>query len=426
MSAAALLAALLVAGQSLGVMVIGQSTGYGMDTTASSNTQTKGNTKVSGRYTANTGRLQEKFAVYPFTSYLVSNPASTAWPWVAQTETTTEGPAWNLSNTFYDLTGRSLWVGESAVSGTPYSPWHRKQSAGYIWEDATIAIEAFGSRQRGERIVAVALFHGEADYSNASYCTNLVEWQSNLQSKIIASTESPAGVTIPLVQAQVGSTPLYCGGISTATTVYCAGFKAQYECARANPTLLPISGPAYQFTYVAAGNPHINAAGNQLRGAKMGEAIAAIYQGGAGAWQPLWPRLTSPVARSGQKVKVTFNVPTPPLVLNCNSDQVNITDPGNYGFTMYDQAGAVTITGVQLCTGAGSPDAYCDSDDQVVITYSGSLTGQAVVQYAWICGYLVGAGPVTGARGCLRDSSTAVVGSTPNYNWATPFQENIP
>ena len=422
-SAAALLAALFLAGQTLGVMVIGQSTAFGMDTTAASTTQSKGNTKVSGRYTANTGRLQEKWGQYPFSSYLVDSPGSTAWPWVDLTETTTEGPAWHIADKFYDATGRSPWIGESAVSGTPYNPWHKKPD-GYIWRDTTQAIEAFGSRQRSERIVAVALFHGEADYSNAAYCTSLVEWQANLQTKIQASTESPVGTTIPLVQAQVGSTPLYCGGISTATTVYCAGFKAQYDCARANPTTLPISGPAYQFTYVAAGNPHINAAGNQLRGAKMGAAIASIYT--TGVWQPLWPRLTSPVARSGQKVKITFNVPTPPLVLNCSSDQVNITDPGNYGFTMYDQAGAVTVTGVQLCTGAATPDAYCDSADQVIVTYSGTLTGQAVVQYAWICGYLVGAGPVTGARGCLRDSSLDVVGATPNYNWGTPFQENVP
>jgi hypothetical protein len=189
-------------------MVIGQSTSYGMDTTATSTTQSKGNTKVSGRYTANTGRLQEGFALYPFSSSLVSNPSSTAWPWVSLTETTTEGPAWHIADKFYDATGSSLWIGESSVSGTPYSPWHRKQSAGYIWEDATIAIEAFGSRQRGERIVAVALFHGEADYSNAAYCTSLLEWQANLEEKIQASTESPTGVTIPLVQAQVGSTPL--------------------------------------------------------------------------------------------------------------------------------------------------------------------------------------------------------------------------
>ena len=204
-SAAALLAALFLAGQTRGVMVIGQSTAFGMDTTAASTTQSKGNTKVSGRYTANTGRLQEKWGQYPFSSYLVDSPGSTAWPWVDLTETTTEGPAWHIADKFYDATGRSLWIGESAVSGTPYNPWHKKPD-GYIWRDTTQAIEAFGSRQRSERIVAVALFHGEADYSNAAYCTSLVEWQANLQTKIQASTESPVGTTIPLVQAQVGST----------------------------------------------------------------------------------------------------------------------------------------------------------------------------------------------------------------------------
>lgn len=106
-------------------------------------------------------------------------------------------------------------------------------------------------------------------------------------------------------------------------------------------------------------------------------------------------------------------VPSPPLVL----DTTNVTDPGNYGFEVFDDGGPLAIASVAVT-----------APDTVTITLSGEPTGtNRRIRHAWtgVPGNV--SGPREGARGNLRDSD-----ATPSrskhalYNWCVHFDEALP
>ena len=90
---------------------------------------------------------------------------------------------------------------------------------------------------------------------------------------------------------------------------------------------------------------------------------------------------------NGKIAELLFDVPKPPLVL----DTVWITNPGNYGFRLFNsQMVEKTITNVLLVR-----------DNRVLIESSTIIEKGDILTYA-VNG--TGVGPVNGARGCLRDS----------------------
>jgi hypothetical protein len=128
-------------------------------------------------------------------------------------------------------------------------------------------------------------------------------------------------------------------------------------------------------------------------------------------WRPLRP-IAMEWARPDELI-VRFHVPAPPLVL----DDRSVSDPGSHGFDLRDASGRVTIRQVELVSGT-----------QVRLRLLRPVSGRSWLSYAW---YSVGGqpgGPLTGPRGCLRDSDKflgAFDGSELS-NWCLRFKQELP
>lgn len=161
-----------------------------------------------------------------------------------------------------------------------------------------------------------------------------------------------------------------------------------------------MSGPKYQMPYTGDG-VHLPASSSRRLGEYEAKAIERTVFG-SGRWLPLHPiaAIQSPGA-----VTLHFHVPVGGLAF----DLATVSDPGARGFEL---AGA-TITGTPVISG-----------NTVIIPKTGTATA---VRYAYtgISGH--DAGPVTGPRGCLRDTDPAVsqFDGTPLYNWCVAFSINL-
>ncbi len=146
---------------------------------------------------------------------------------------------------------------------------------------------------------------------------------------------------------------------------------------------------------------HLTAAGYARLGAYHGRPIRQTL--GGSKWLPLYP--TSAV-RTGAQVDITFHVPVGNLAI----DTSVVSNPGNYGLRWIDNGdgNSVTISSVVVQNAAAGI---------VRVTLSGTPTGtgQKIGIADWGTAGAP-AGPTSGARACLRDSS----GDTDYYGNAMP------
>lgn len=147
-----------------------------------------------------------------------------------------------------------------------------------------------------------------------------------------------------------------------------------------------LATPMYFFDYVAGDGVHPTSEGFRLCGAYFGKAIDHYFRTGL-KFEPLKPLM---ITRSGAVITVKFKVPIGNLVV----DTSVVSDPGNYGFEVFDSVGGglLTISNVYVY------------GDTAVITLASTPSNPVEVGYA-LGSTLNGqpAGPLTGARGCLRD-----------------------
>ncbi len=183
---------------------------------------------------------------------------------------------------------------------------------------------------------------------------------------------------------------------------------AQWEMSAASDVLMAC--PMYQFNYATDGI-HLPAHSSRWLGCYIGRALYHTITLGE-KWRPLEP---TDVWRQGKLINVYFHVPVGPLVL----DTVNVTDPGNYGFEVFDANGSAL--GIASVSVAGN---------RAQITLATTPTGPVTVGYA-LGTALTGAnaGRTTGARGCLRDSDSATgwandASGQPYklFNWSVMFK----
>ena len=166
------------------------------------------------------------------------------------------------------------------------------------------------------------------------------------------------------------------------------------------------SNPTYYLPHDADA-VHLNNISYARLGAREGYVKKRVLIDGV-EMQPLAP---TSAGRDGATVTLTYPVEDGlQLVL----DTVAVTDPGNYGFQLYDDVGSpMTINSVAL---VGS--------NQVLITASTTIPAGATVYYASLNGTTGKSGPTEGPRGCLRDNAgdenTFVVSGVTyaNHGWA--------
>lgn len=127
------------------------------------------------------------------------------------------------------------------------------------------------------------------------------------------------------------------------------------------------------------------------------------------------PQFVKPISATarGQVVRVEFDVPVQPLVI----DSTTLAPTQDQGFVVTDTSGSLTIGSVTVVDG-----------NAVLLSIDRALNGDAVVRYA-LDHLGVGLTPTGGASGNLRDSEPSSFkldgGTYPLYNVAPHFQLSI-
>ncbi len=294
-----------------------------------------------------------------------------------------------------------LAASSHGIGGQPYAALKKGTpsfSAGLAQVTAATSIAADAGESFAVR--AVTIIHGESDHlaKNPDYDLNLLEWQSDYETDVVAITGQ--SLPVPLFLCQMSSHTKYNSATSRIPF-------AQLAAADARPDRIYVVGPKYFLPYVDG--VHLSGDGERWLGEHYAKAYRRVLVDGM-PWIPLRPRS---VSRAGAVITIDFNVPAPPLVL----DEEMILNPGNYGFEYFDTSGAPpAIIDVQLV-----------SDTSVELTLAAEpVGGNKRVRYAYTGIAGQPGGPMTGARGNLRDSdATPSRHDYPLYNWAVHFDEAV-
>lgn len=277
-----------------------------------------------------------------------------------------------------------------------------KGTVDYIGLTTTVSSGHTLCNASGREHIVSAVFnvHGETDHINgtANYANCLSEWQSDLETDCFAITGQTGN--LPFFLTQMSSWTHYSD--TTSLIPY-----AQLSASLTSAGKIICIGPKYFLPY----SDGLHLTNNGYRW--IGEMYAKVYRHVVclnNSWLPLYP---TSIVRDGANITAIFNVPVKPLIL----DDVNVSNPGNYGFEYYDDGGGLpSISNVELV-----------GDDAVRITLSSTPTGSNQrLRYAYTGSSGADAGPLTGARGCLRDSdnTTSFYGYSLS-NWCCHFDELI-
>lgn len=256
------------------------------------------------------------------------------------------------------------------------------------------------SQAKSYTVRCVTIVHGEEDHQriNYQYSKDLVEWQKDYETEIHAYGQTRP---IPMLQTQMSS-------FTSFSTPWSFIPREQLKASVSNPRKIPLVGPKYIFDYVDG--VHLRSTAYRRMGEYYGKVYNHIFLEG-GTWEPLRP---VSIKRSGAVIRVRFHVPEPPLVLDTSA----VKDPGNFGFEYLDSSTAPpSIKSVSL-----------SDEDTVEIHLSATPSPTAIKYLGYAFTGISGArgGPVTGARGNLRDSdSTPSVHKSALHNWCVHFNEVI-
>lgn len=263
--------------------------------------------------------------------------------------------------------------------GYPSQPYTiiKKGTATYAeWLAQAARITALAGGPGKFIVRAVIIMHGEADFANASYDLNLIEWQANIEADIQAITGQQEPVYMFI--NQIGSLR----ALAPATPNTVKSPLLQLAASVANPKII-IAVPDYIVPYNADG-VHPSNVGKRLLAEHLDKPYRKVISEGRD-WRGVSPKAFT---LGSDYVDIQFYVPVLPLVL----DTAQCTDPGNYGFTYTDGLGR-TITNVAVT-----------QPDTVRVSLSGAIGTGAVLDFAYSNGTANKSGPTEGARGCLHDS----------------------
>ncbi len=288
------------------------------------------------------------------------------------------------------------------VSGQPYSVL-KKGTASFAAGMAQVAAGTTIAATQGEThaLRAVAIIHGESDHvaNNLGYANDLLAWQADYETDATAIT----GQVHPVVMflCQMSSFTAYNAATSPIP-------RAQLEAARARPDRIFVVGPKYFLPYVDG--VHLSGDGERWLGEFYAKAYRRVLLDGM-RWRPLAPAI---ITREGAVITIGFEVPAPPLVF----DELAVSNPGNFGFEFSDSSGAPpAITEVMLL----------DATTVRVTLASPPAAANRRIRYAYTGVPGQPGGPMTGARGNLRDSDpTPSLHGYPLANWAVHFDEPVP
>ena len=270
-----------------------------------------------------------------------------------------------------------------------------------------------GTIPYGNSITAVTAAKAEADRLGYGYKVPFVGWNQGQHDGGMAAgvylghlrqLQADYDADLRAITGEADTVPILLTQMSNWTArVYNRAFSnvphEQLQAALDEPEKFVMAGPQYSLPSNADGI-HLPASSYARDGVMVGRAGRAIIDGRV--WLPLH---CLEAKRAGTSVELRFHVPTGPLVI----DTVNVSDPGDFGLRWIDSTSSATVTKVEQ-TGF----------DTLRLTLSNEPTGAApMVGIADIGIAGSRAGPTTGPRSCIRDSSPDLdMTGTPVFNWA--------
>ena len=305
-----------------------------------------------------------------------------------------ESPSSGMAFKIHDLTGHTVLVSDACSSGTAIEDI---SSGSATFTGATKMIQsavAMAEKLGMQYVPVMVLIHGNqnaaAGTSISSYRAAMETLRAQYESVINAATGETQ--SLHMFVGQLSNTIPY-GGTAGTTKTNNIGI-AQYQEARDN-ALIHLASAQYARPY--SDGEHLTSAGYRTEGEVIGSVVGGWLNDNTKS--SLVP-IESDVVQSG----TTITIPVAGCIGDLVIDTARVTDPGNYGFAL---TGA-TIASVAV---SGSGTAA-----KIVITKTDSTTATAI-SYAsqGIAGQ--NPGPVTGSRGCIRDSqSGSSLSGLPLYN----------
>jgi hypothetical protein len=226
-----------------------------------------------------------------------------------------------------------------------------------------------------------------------SYTDALLEWQRDYEAGV--KTRSGQTLGVPMLISQFSGWNDFPRSHVTQMQ-FEAMMKSQYK--------VSIVTPGYILEWHDDCR-HYNNHGERHLGEYFAKAYNTIVVEGK-KWAPVHP---TNVTIAGSVITAKFYVPVPPLVL----DTTRVTDPGNFGFEVADEAGnELAISKVEL-----------DGADTVKVTLANAPAGKTKLRYAFKGTPHSCPGRFVGPRGNLRDSdATASQNGYELFNWGVHFE----
>ncbi|HHV3928508.1 TPA: hypothetical protein ACUI7D_005310, partial [Klebsiella pneumoniae] len=305
-----------------------------------------------------------------------------------------ESPSSGMAFKIHELTGDTVLVSDACSSGTAIADI---SSGTATFTGATKMIQAavaMAEKLGMQYVPVMVLIHGNQNAAAGTSISNYRAAMETLRGQYESVINSATGESqsLHMFVGQLSNIIPY-GGTAGTTRTNNIGI-AQYQEARDN-ALIHLASAQYARPY--SDGEHLTSAGYRTEGEVIGSVVGGWLNDNTKS--SLVP-IESGVVQSG----TTITIPVSGCVGDLVIDTARVTDPGNYGFVL---TGA-TIASVAV---SGSGTAA-----KIVITKTDSTTATAI-SYAsqGIAGQ--NPGPVTGSRGCIRDSQTGTsLSGLPLYN----------
>lgn len=305
-------------------------------------------------------------------------------------ESPSSGMAWQI----HELTGCTVLVTDNCASGTAIAGISSGTDT-FIGATATIQAAAEMAESLGmEYVPVLAFIHGNQDAANGTAMATYRTAMENLriQYQTVINTATGGNYSLNMFIGQLSNVIPY-GGTAGTTRTNTIGV-AQYQEARDNE-FIHLASAQYARPY--SDGEHLTSAGYRTEGEVIGSVIGHWLNDNT--WSSMVPDEAG-IVQAG----TTLTIPTKGCIGAPVIDTARVADPGNYGIVLTGATiASVAVTG----SGAGA---------QLVITKTDSSVATAVAYaHQGIAGQ--NPGPLTGSRGCIRDSKVGVsLSGLPLYN----------
>lgn len=314
-----------------------------------------------------------------------------------------ESPSSGVAYQIKSLTGHTVLVSTAGSSGTAIADISAGSSTfegGKAMVQAGVKLaEKLGLEYRPVLVLIHGNQNAAAGTSVASYRSSMESLRSQYQSVVRSATGKD--IDLDMFIGQLSNIIPYGGtaGVTKSNTIAIA----QYQEARDNDHIHLASA---QYARPYSDGEHLTSAGYRTEGEVIGGIIGSWFN---------TPTTTSLIPDESALVQSgnTITIPVKGCVGALTIDTTRVTDPGNYGFLLQ----GATIASVSV-SGSGA-------DAKIIITKTDSSVATRV-SYAETGIQGQNPGPVTGSRGCIRDSHTGMsLSGLPLYNDLAVFAFQI-